>query len=452
MKFLNKLKSWFVYAPVVSFLSLEIIAFTIFSFGDSYILYSVLGIAILLLLGLMTFWQLKKENVSTYIIFAMPILVYGLIAVLSSYSASSVGLAERVFVPITLLVFVTSGYLVSRLPSFKIKHLLFTLNSVLALITFLNFVMTLMQYGAFYTIKYSYYHTYYDGTVSRVALNQTAYGLISFHFESITIQYFSLFPSLLLTSAIGLFFISPKEKKKEFISLCLFTLLALLALIFTVSKVMLVADILTILVIGLIVVFAKFDKLRNKVSKIILLIFLLLFILLVVFIICNANGVGFVNKITHSNGFFNYVFNENKLISDINYILDGMFTKEKLFGFAPYIVNYANDYVIYPSGNWLFDSIMYGGFFLFIFFILFLIIACKGTINYLKSNRDNQVEKILLFALVVEYFVYTFINGSVLRMVNFYNQLPLYLSGPFLVIIFILGYMYSIGMKGETNE
>ena len=215
---------------------------------------------------------------------------------------------------------------------------------------------------------------------------------------------------------------------------------------------MLIADIITVLVISFVVLLSKINKLRNKIIYGILTILLPICVLLLIFFLLNANGVGWVKNITTSNSVINHIFNLNKYSENYNDILNGMFSSEKLFGFPPHEVLLPYRHYVYPSGNWFIDQFMYGGIFVVIFFLIIFIISMRHLYLYTKVSSDNKLEKVLVLSLILEYFGYTFINGSVLRMVNYADQLPLFLSGPFLVIIALLGYTYGKSSRKVKYE
>ena len=205
----NKLAS---YSPVVIFLILEVFAFTMFSFGNSYILYSVLGIITFLLILLVTFKEIKLDGIVRSGFFIFPLFIFALITVLSNYFKvnTNIDAVTKAFVPIALVAFSCCGAILSLNKSFKISTALLVIYSTIALVTIINFIMTTAQFGGFHTIIYKDYYMYYGGARSSVSASGMAYALVGYEFKEVTIGYYSLFPSLLLSSAIMLFFVSFK--------------------------------------------------------------------------------------------------------------------------------------------------------------------------------------------------------------------------------------------------
>ena len=78
----------------------------------------------------------------------------------------------------------------------------------------INLIVTMIQFCPFYAYIYYGKVFYYEGKPSPVSVDQMAFALMNFSVEEVSIQYYSLFPSLLLTSVIFLFFNKYKPIKK----------------------------------------------------------------------------------------------------------------------------------------------------------------------------------------------------------------------------------------------
>ena len=77
------------YGTVVGFLCMEVLAFISFYLGQSFLLYGILSIVLLLLLVLVTLRQIKKEGLASYAFLIFPILVFGLLTALSDFNSKS---------------------------------------------------------------------------------------------------------------------------------------------------------------------------------------------------------------------------------------------------------------------------------------------------------------------------------------------------------------------------
>ena len=102
----------------------------------------------------------------------------------------------------------------------------------------------MIYYVPFYTLIYKDYYTFYNGKPSPAPIGKTAYMLFGFQVQEVSTTYWSLFPTLLSTSVIALFFIKYKENKKIFILYACFAALGFISLLFTISKMALISDFL----------------------------------------------------------------------------------------------------------------------------------------------------------------------------------------------------------------
>lgn len=440
----NKLAN---YSPVVIFLILEVFAFVTFSFGNSFLLYSILGLVIALLIFLVSFKEIKVEGVVRSGFFIFPLFVFGLITVLSNYFKvnSDFDNVTKAFIPISLVAFSCCGSLLAINKSFKISTALLVIYSTLALVTLLNFIVTTTQFGPFHTIFYKDYYMYYGGAKSSVAAQGMAYALVGFEFNEVTIGYYSLYPTLLLTSVIMLFFVSFRKNRWIFVSYLGFFLLGFIALLFTPNWLALITDLIVIAVIIVLVLFAK-KKIPGKVLLIGVIVLLALALVGLIMVFLNAQDwawlAGYKNFIA-SNGFLNRLFNTNYIAQNVNAVLNNMFSKDKIFGF--YFSNVVSEIPVSPSNSWLFDNLFTSGFFGAIFFLFALIFAFLGLRKYMKYSEDKIEDKTLLFAFILSFFLYTLFSGDVYYLIFKRSYNFLFVSGPFLSVICLLAYANSKG-------
>lgn len=437
------------YSPVVIFLVLEVFAFVAFSFGDSYLLYGILGLVILALLLLVTFKEIKYDGVVRSAFFFFPLLVYGVVTAVSLYyrTNTNVDMTTKVFIPICLTVFAASGAIISLNKSFKISTALLVIYSTIALVTLLNFIMTMVQFTPFYTIFYRDYKMYHAGQISEQTVGNIAYALVGYQYKEVTVGYFSLFPSLLLTSSIMLFFISPKKDTWRFITYAGFTLLAFLSLLFTPTILSLVTDLIVIVVITILVLFSK-KILPAKPIKIGIIVLLSLVFVGVILLFLNAQEwdwlAGYRNFIAN-NQVLNKLFNNNYIAKSIKDILYDLFSKEKFFGF--YFSRPVYDIVAVPSNSWLFDNLITSGFLGAIFFLFAVIYGFLGLGKYMRYSKDDIKDKTVLSSFIISYVLYTLVSGDVYYQIFERKYNFVYMMGPFLIVILLLGYANSKGRK-----
>ena len=207
------------FRSAISFLALEIFALIAFSFGDNFVLYGALSLALMLLLVLFNFYQLSVDGVSNVAFFIFPIFMFSILCALGIYAKvhtdgfHDFSTADLVFIPLGLLPISFSGYLLSVDKSFKIKTFLIVIYSAIAASVVINIIVNLVNFGFFYTVKYPNYYMYYRGSVSSVPVSEMAYVLLGLEFVEVKISQYIIYPALLLTSSIALFFTKPQEKK-----------------------------------------------------------------------------------------------------------------------------------------------------------------------------------------------------------------------------------------------
>lgn len=442
----NKLVS---YSPVVIFLILEVFAFVTFSFGNSFLLYGILGIIILALILLVSFKEIKVDGLVRSGFFIFPLFIFGLITVLSNCfnGTNTIDVTTKVFIPISLVCFSACGAVLSLNKSFKISTALLVIYSTIALLTLLNFIVTMCQFGPFHTIFYKEYYMYYGGIKSSVGAQGMAYALVGYQFSEVTLGYYSLFPSLLLTSSIMLFFTSYKKDKWIFLAYLFFSLLAFISLLFSPNKLSLITDAVVLVVIAILILFSK-KILSGKIIKIGSLILILLALIGITLLFFNAQDWGWLSGFKNfisSNSFLNKIFNGNYIAQNIKGILNNLFTKDKIFGF--YLSYPIYDIPVSPSNSWFFDNLFTSGFFGAIFFLFALIFAILGLTKYMKYSNDDIKDKTLLYGFIITFFIYNLISGDINYLIFKRSYNFLFTSGPFLVVICLFAYANCKGRR-----
>ena len=144
------------YGKAVCFLLLEILAVLSFSLGSSFVFMAILSFVILALIILVTFRQIKTDGLATIGFFLFPILLFGLLSVLSYFKYDEYFIMYQssflFLIPIGLICFAASGYLINLTGSFKIRHALIVIYSGIALLTLINLLVTMIQFVPFYSL------------------------------------------------------------------------------------------------------------------------------------------------------------------------------------------------------------------------------------------------------------------------------------------------------------
>ena len=437
------------YGIVVAFLCLEVLAFLGLSLGHNFILYGSLSIALAILLLLVTFRQIKKDGIATFAFFLFPIFIYGLLSALSTFvtvSDGAIGLANGIFIPVALTFISLSGYLVSNVKGFDIQKALLVIYGSLGVFVLINLIITMIYYVPFYTLLYKDYYIFYDGKPSAAPIGSTAYMLFGFQVLEVSVRYWSLFPTLLTTAAIALFFIKPKENKKVFITYAVFAGLGFISLLFTINKYGLISDFLLLIVLAGIIVFAKIPQSRN-IIKYIIYVGLGIFLILSLIMFINAQTWGWVAGIKNTianNSLLNRLFNTNFLVTGINAILWECLNLGKIFGsFVGVVAGTGYGVNQQLAGTWIFDNVLTSGIFGAIFFDFALFIGLRQMMKYWKNSKDLDVNKYLIMGFVITLFVICGILYDGTPLINSNNLFPIYMFAPFLIALFLISYTFK---------
>ncbi len=462
------------YGKAVCFILLEILAVLSFSLGSSFIFMAILSFFILVLIVLVTFRQIKVDGLASIGFFLFPLLIFGLLSVLSyfKYDPNFI-MFESSFIfliPIALICFAGSGYLINLTGSFKIRYALIVIYSGIALLTFINLLVTMIQFVPFYTLMYRDAYYYYDGARSSASVGNMAYFLVNFSMVEVSLSYFSYYPMILLTAFIPLGFIKFKENKKLFITYLAFGVLGLISLIFTINKMTLLMLFGVAVLISLITIYTKFN-LKTKPLKIITACACGLFALGLLFLFLNAqDSVGYamrvngLRNITTGNKIFNRLFNSNRFANAYNGIMDGTFASKviegrnvliKLFGYpinGGYVDYFgAMTWKLSDSNSFFFDTFFTSGFFGVVFLAVVLIAGIRRVILYYKYSQDNKADKVMVMSFIFISLAYAFLAYDATPFIFTKTIVPFYMNNIFLIDLFLFGYCYFNSEKPKEQ-
>ncbi|MGM9874071.1 MAG: hypothetical protein ACI31G_04060 [Bacilli bacterium] len=432
---------------IISFLTIEVLAFLGFTLGNSIIVYAILGLVLIIGVVIASFREIKSKEIVTYIFYLFPYLLFTFLLMFVPISNSildnHISVADCYMFPFAFVSFSLLGYLINKNKSIKLKNIFIGIYSGLALFTFIGLVYTMIQFEPFYTITYQNGYVFYDGKLSSTTVGNMAYAFMGFDVKEVKLTYFSMFPTLLSTSVIGLFFISPKKERKLFILFSIFAALGLVTLIIMPTMLTLISDFFLLVIVVAVILIGRL-KLKTKPFVIATkVIFALAVIYLLFFLILSQSSI------TSLDGLRNTLYNIpllGKLFSLGRYrvIIDGIFASNKLLGFYDYEINFSNSFLFdgfYMTG-------LVGG--------ILLVVALAITIYivyYFYSKHDNLLEKSLLIAFVLTYFAYNLLNDTIKPYVYYDNYLLSYHNGPFLIVIFLIGFaLYYLNDKKKSNS
>ena len=155
-----------------------------------------------------------------------------------------------------------------------------------------------------------------------------------------------------------------------------------------------------------------------------------------------------------SNPLLNRLFNANGLVVRYNDVLNGLFSSIKLFGYNPYVF-FEHGLSAEISNSWLFDNIMFSGLFGWAAFIVFVVFAIRTFVLYWEKSKEELLYKSLLVGFVSTFFAYSIFNYDSQPYINYSNYVPYYMSGPFLICLFLISLTYKDAYatkKVETIE
>lgn len=450
------------YAKVVGLFTLEIVALISFCIGNSFLFYTILSAVLLALIVLVTINQFNKDGFTSYAFFLFPLFIFGLLSALSNFTIDeSFSLFGNIkyIIPLGLSCFAACGYFSSTMQSFKLKPVLTVVYSALAALTIINLLATMIEFKPFYTFLYRNKYLYYYGKPSESPISEMAFALMGFATKEVSVAYFSLFPSVLVSAFVPLSFCSFKTDKKEFLLYLAFGLIGIIALLFTVSIMTIFTDVLLLVFIPLLINAIKHHW-KWKYVKLAVYPMVVIFALLLVAVFLNSqlDKTGFYLTFRNAisgNAILNKLFNANNIVVQYNAIMDDIFGI-KLFGFPHFPKNSLYNYPdgIYPTNSLIFDIFMFSGVFGWLFFVVTLVVGIRTIVNYFHNGNDTTFEKAGLSAIVFSFYIYSTLNYDSTPYI-FNNEIsPVYLNGVFLVTLFLMSYAFgkTIKPKEETKD
>lgn len=443
------------YGVVVGFLCMEVLAFISFYLGHSFILYGSISAALAILLVLVTFRQINKDGVATFAFFLFPLFVFGLLTALSPFNSSSYGhitTAETVFIPIALTFISISGFLTGYIEKFKMKTALLIIYGALAIFVLINLIITMVYYVPFYTLIYRNSYIFYNGKPSALPIGSMAYMLFGFQAAEVKVEYWSLFPSLLFTSVIPLFFIKYKENRREFILYAVYAFVAFISLLFTISRVTLITDFVLVMGIAVIVLAGKARKSRPILDGAMIAIGALLLIGCILLFFLAQSATSSFRKLFEGNSLLSRLFISNRFAAPALTIFQDLLNAKygffKLFGAAVDVFSFdpyypPNGVVQIVSGIWLFDNIITSGLFGAIFFLVTLVLGIRRMFMYIGRYNEEDSVKYTIAGYVLGFLVISLLLLDVRPLVNSDRLFPFFTSAPLLIVIFLLSYTFN---------
>ncbi len=423
---IDKIKSNFSISWVVYFF-LGIVAF---NFADNIIVFGSISLVANILMLIFSKRKFNGEFFLTLLLCVLPLVSLGLFTMTSHFNYDpdvNISTVRYVFLIISFISIPFLGFQSRVDKKFDVKKAIKTIYIMLALWMLINFFITLIQFGPFYTFIYKDRYFFDYGHIGRLAVSKIAYMLLGFEVTMVSIELFTLVACVLTTALLGLFFTSIKEDKTSFIIYLATGVIGALCVLLTLSKQFAIGYFAFAVMAIIIVLFGKKIIPYNKVSKI------------VIFSIIGLAGLYFVLVIL--NAWFSWTevsFFVNKLTRKYYTFIDTLVTAKSFKGFTGYTLGI--DKLKY-TGSWMFDMLAIGSVFGWVAFIIFVVVIIVRYVSYYKSSEDDKTSKLLLLGIVLSMLLF---SGTCYNSTPYYETkeyLPLFFLAPFLVVIFFYGYM-----------
>jgi len=437
------------FSSLISFFVFELLSLVAFTLGNSIVLYSVISIIIAIFVIFTGYREFKKKESMSFLVFLIPLFIFAALTAFSPFALSNVSIVINILSFLGIMAFALVGYLSKVMPGFKISTALLIIYGSLAVLVALSLLLTMIAYIPFYPFIYNGMAVYYNGTPYPAYTD--AKQLMGFAFSDVSLEYFSLFSTLLFTSVVGIRFVNRKENRLEFVLYCIFASLGLLSMILTINKINAITDVLVVFFL-LFVTFYPKKGMPSKILKYLLFVGLMfLFLAFVVFFINAQSEWSWAKPLQDmigGSGILNKVFNTNRISLAIKNALDGCISAGRFFGYT------GHTYVLiegsYLSKSFIFDSILTSGILGAVSLVVFIVFSYFSLKRYFVLSNDNQAVKHLIIAFVGTFLIYGMLAlDSSPETHNIYIQ-PLTCNAMFLIVIYLVGYSYTA--KKRKNE
>lgn len=426
---------------LISFFVFELLAITAFTLSSSIIVYGALSLVSLIFIIFFGIKDLKIRQMSDFFIFLIPVLIFALLTSISALSRKNINLGTNIFGFVSTLSFAFIGYLSKHIKGFKISTALLVIYGALGVLVFISLILTMIHYVPLYPLIYNGKVFYYGGDPYPAYTD--AKQLIGFSFSDVSLEYFSLFSTLLFSSVIALRFLSPKENTQEFIIYSIYAGLGFISLLFTINIMSLITNFLVILFLLFIALYPKKGK-PLSVLKIVFYVMVGLIVVVFVLFFLNAQSswsfVAPLQTALSANTLINKLFNGNRISFPIKQILDGSLNSS-WFGYT------GSGYSLFSSqmfsNSLIFDSIITSGLLGASALVIFIILAYISLKKYYQKTKDSNVAKHLVVAFVGTFFIYSLLALDISPETHILYIQPVTSNAMFLLVMYLIGYSYT---------
>ncbi|MDR0934912.1 MAG: hypothetical protein LBM03_01230 [Erysipelotrichaceae bacterium] len=446
----EKVKQKESYGQLISFFIFEVLAITAFTLANSIVLYSAIALVSLIFILIVGIKEFKIKETGDFFIFLIPLVVFVALTSFSQFALKNTSLLINIISFIGVFSFAMIGFLSKKVSGFKISNALLVIYSSIAILVLISLALTMITYVPFYPLLYRGYDVYFNGSPfpAYISANQ----LLGFEFQDVSLEYFSLFPTLLFTSVVALRFLSFKENRQEFIIYLAFAILGFVALLFTLNDVNIITDIAVVLFLLFVTFFPKKGK-ANMIFKIIFYCALVLTLaLLVVFFLNSQSSWESMNPLQNfitANPLLNRLFNGNRISLSIKKILDGSLSSLMLgYNGSSYYI-FSN---LMLSNSVLFDSLLTSGYIAVFMLVVFGIFVYSSLKKYYLYSSDSKMNKHLITAFAGTFIIYSLLALDMSIETHNDYIVPLTSNPMFLIFIYLVSYSFAAKKRGVPNE
>lgn len=394
--------------------------------------------------------NLKNFDYLSLFILFIPIIGIGLMYAFGNFSSYYYSLVDRIFMPLNIISFVMSGVVLARGDKNLIKYIFVGLFTGLALICLINAITTIVKFGFFYTFNNAQQYMYYGGVISTTSIESIAYCLVGFRLMPVSVLTYLIYPCLLLLICLFYLF-NPRRCKKNIIYCSSLLVVSLFSILVVISKFSFIVILPMILYIIVMMVLFIFPKLFNRpVTISFMVIGGLLAVFSLLFFLNSQSTNTAIKAFTSSNSFLNLLFN-NRLARPIYLVLDGLFLKEKLFGF-PILYDEIAEAQVMPCTNFAANQFMYMGIIGVMFLLLLFILFVYSFVSLRKNKKLDFMNKCMPFLFIVGTMViFSFMDSGNLSIYGFIPNISA--TNPFfLFTLMLIGLQYTHSLGGTNNE
>ena len=436
------------YESIGVFLILELLALACFGLGGSYEIFHYAGFIVSLAAVFFAFRNFSKDDLVPIAVVGVPLFLMAIFTSFGHYFEDA-SILQNLAAFFAIIGFFAIGLSARRIKSFSVKNALFCIAGGLALLTLIGTFATWIQYGFFYPVIHrGASNYYYNGNLYSIAHEMS--WLFGFKIVEVSQNYGGLFAILCASFLPALLYIKYKENKTLFLVFAIVSGIGLVSLI-TIPN--LYALLFLAIAYG-VALYYRFLKNNETAMKIVHIGIPAVFGIAVVFLfvaILNLTVSG-VNSAIAGSSILNRIFNANGIMNSFNPLMSLALSGDGFFGIHRY---YFPSNILYSNTECFeIEIIREGGSLAFLLFIIFVVMAFEAFCNYLKRSKDNDYVKVIFLTMVVAYILYMTMRCDVWPITHSeknQNYFPVTRSLPFLLMLFIIGYIILPKNKDEIE-